>query len=288
MQNFGRVKIVVAGDSGVGKTAFVHLLSQKEVLLNPSWTVGCSVEIMLYDGPPMGDVQKYFIELWDIGGSAGHKNARYVFYDNIQGIILVHDLTNKKSELHLSKWLNELIATDSLEVICHSADGNASPEATANSRTAKTYSSFDLRGFWRDSTPPPVSRPPAVPILVVGTKMDLAGELNNTSAVSNFVRTTVVRQLSSHPHIETFGGLSQRSIASRQQTTPIFNSTAIYRSSPIFRQGSFAAQRGFREILLNCNDPDNLGPESPNNQVISDFLNEVNESCFFLLPCYRF
>ncbi|KAL7064170.1 hypothetical protein AAHC03_05604 [Spirometra sp. Aus1] len=276
MQNFGRVKIAVAGDSGVGKTAFVHLISQKEALLNPSWTVGCGVEIMLYDGPPAGDTQKYFIELWDIGGSAGHKNARYVFYDNIQGIILVHDLTNKKSELHLSNWLNELTATDSLEVVCHSANGCTSPDATSNGRAATTYPSFDIRGFWRDNTPPPVSLSPVVPILVVGTKLDLAGELNSTSTpATTFVRTAVVRQSSSHPHLEAYGGLSQRSAAIRQQTTPTSNFNAVYRSSLISRPGSFAAQRGFREILLNCNDPDSLGHESQNTQVVSDFLNEV-------------
>ena len=45
MTDYDRLKIVVAGDSGVGKTAFVHLLCYGDVLFNPSWTVGCSIEL---------------------------------------------------------------------------------------------------------------------------------------------------------------------------------------------------------------------------------------------------
>lgn len=45
MSDYERLKVIVAGDSGVGKTAFVHLLCYGEALLNPSWTVGCGIEL---------------------------------------------------------------------------------------------------------------------------------------------------------------------------------------------------------------------------------------------------
>lgn len=51
----------------------------------------------------------YFIELWDIGGSIQHKNARGVFYQAINGIILCHDLTNSKSQESLKNWLVEIL-----------------------------------------------------------------------------------------------------------------------------------------------------------------------------------
>lgn len=47
MNEFGKVKIIVAGDSGVGKTALVHLLCYNKALVNPSWTVGCSVDLIV-------------------------------------------------------------------------------------------------------------------------------------------------------------------------------------------------------------------------------------------------
>lgn len=56
------------------------------------------------------DEEHYFVEYWDIGGSATHAITRPVFYENIHGIILVHDLTNKKSESNLNKWFAEIIS----------------------------------------------------------------------------------------------------------------------------------------------------------------------------------
>ena len=50
-----------------------------------------------------------FVELWDVGGSTSHRNSRNIFYNNINGVILVHDLSNKKSINNLRKWFGELL-----------------------------------------------------------------------------------------------------------------------------------------------------------------------------------
>jgi len=50
------------------------------------------------------------VELWDVEGSSapGHRAARRAFLQNADGLILVHDLTNKKSAQALSvHWLKE-------------------------------------------------------------------------------------------------------------------------------------------------------------------------------------
>uniref|UniRef100_A0A8C9X2X0 RAB, member of RAS oncogene family-like 3 n=1 Tax=Sander lucioperca TaxID=283035 RepID=A0A8C9X2X0_SANLU len=106
MASLDRVKVLVLGDSGVGKSSLVHLLCQNQVLGNPSWTVGCSVDVRVQDykeGTP--EEKTYYIELWDVGGSIGSassiKSTRAVFYNSVNGIMLVHDLTNKKSSQNL-------------------------------------------------------------------------------------------------------------------------------------------------------------------------------------------
>jgi Rab-like protein 3 len=43
--NLEKVKIVVVGDSGVGKTSLVHLITHQEVLKKTQWTIGCSVDV---------------------------------------------------------------------------------------------------------------------------------------------------------------------------------------------------------------------------------------------------
>lgn len=110
MSVIDRVKILVLGDTGVGKTSFVHLAAHNEPLKSPSWTVGCSLEVKLHEYKEGTKEQKtFFLEFWDIGGSQIHRNARSVFYYPCHGAILVHDLTNRKSEKNLRKWVREIV-----------------------------------------------------------------------------------------------------------------------------------------------------------------------------------
>lgn len=148
-----KVKIIVVGDSGVGKTSLTHLICQQQPIGNPSWTVGCSVEVKLHEykeGTP--NQRRYFIELWDVGGSQNHKNTRSVFYNPTNGIILVHDLTNRKSQQNLQKWLEEVLNRD-----------GTSPKS-------KSFEDFDPEKFVGSTQ---------IPILVVGTKFDLISEVKS-------------------------------------------------------------------------------------------------------------
>ncbi|XP_039601891.1 rab-like protein 3 [Polypterus senegalus] len=150
MASLDRVKVLVLGDSGVGKSSLVHLLCQNQVLGNPSWTVGCSVDVRAHDykeGTP--EEKTYYIELWDIGGSVGSsssvKSTRAVFYHSVNGIILVHDLTNKKSSQNLTRWSLEVLNKDS------------SP-----TRVIVTNGDYDREQFADNQ----------IPLLVIGTKVD--------------------------------------------------------------------------------------------------------------------
>ncbi|XP_078327841.1 rab-like protein 3 isoform X3 [Crassostrea virginica] len=118
--NIEKVKIVVVGDSGVGKTSLVHLICHQEPTSNPPYTIGCSVEVKLHDykaGTP-GE-KTFFVEMWDIGGSTSHQNSRSIFYNSVQGIILVHDLSNRKSHQNLRKWLAEVINRGNTRDFCN-------------------------------------------------------------------------------------------------------------------------------------------------------------------------
>ncbi|GLV48586.1 uncharacterized protein CBL_06018 [Carabus blaptoides fortunei] len=158
MATIDKVRVIVVGDSGVGKTSLVHLIAHNEPIKSPSWTVGCSVEVKLHEFKEGTPVQKpYFIELWDVGGSSQHRNARSVFYTPTHGIILIHDLTNRKSQENLQKWLSEIL--------------NREEKPTLSTSTGKYYSitvdDFDTENFVGSTQ---------IPILVIGTKLDLAEE----------------------------------------------------------------------------------------------------------------
>ncbi|EUB55500.1 Rab-like protein 3 [Echinococcus granulosus] len=259
MSDYDRLKVVVAGDSGVGKTAFVHLLCYEETLPNPSWTIGCSVELLIFPRPRcVGDVgsrigqsrtadeERYFVEFWDIGGPASHANTRSVFYDNIHGVILVHDLTNKKSEANLDKWLTEITSKGrAFEVVFYPTDtdrtgslniGVKSPIQALISSSSSTMMALAIPQP-QPSLKSSLSTLP-LPVLVVGTKLDQVRR-------STYSSTSYVPPWSS----------------GCRSTLPTLS--------------GFAASRAFPEITLNCNSADSLAENSHNGRTISTFLQQV-------------
>lgn len=154
MTAIDRVRVMVLGDSGVGKSSFVHLVAHNEPIRSPSWTVGCSVEVKLHEYKEGTKDQKtYFIEFWDVGGSNNHRNTRPVFYHPCHGAILVHDLTNRKSEMNLHKWLRELINHDANQASVLSS--------------VSSMDEYDPENFLGSTQ---------IPILVIGTKVDQTDE----------------------------------------------------------------------------------------------------------------
>ncbi|XP_023328945.1 rab-like protein 3 [Eurytemora carolleeae] len=162
MSDLERVRVLVVGDSGVGKTALTNLICHGAALNNPGWTVGCSVEVKLHEYLEGTVNQKtYCIELWDIGGSHAHRNTRHVFYNVVHGIILVHDLSNRKSCLNLNRWLAEVTR-------CESGSGKFGSRGGGGGGTAAAWEDGNISGTDIGEV--------AIPLLVMGTKMDSAQE----------------------------------------------------------------------------------------------------------------
>ncbi|CAG9538714.1 unnamed protein product [Cercopithifilaria johnstoni] len=146
-------KIVVLGSSGVGKSSFVNAVCNRHDTI-PSSTVGCAVSVIAHQyRAGTTDEQTELIELWDIGGSTVHQKASVNFFDGATGAILVHDLSNKKSESNLSQWVALL-------------RGESPLPSMISPFTSSSGSRFLLSDI--ESIP--------MPTLVVGCKSDLAPE----------------------------------------------------------------------------------------------------------------
>ncbi|XP_067942225.1 rab-like protein 3 [Watersipora subatra] len=146
MSTVDKVRVLIVGDSETGKTSMSHLIAHGSPCERPMSTIGCSTQVKLHDyraGLP-GE-KAYFIELWDIGGSRGHEVARSLFYGTVDGIILVHDLTNRKSQTNLHSWLRE---------VSNHRDGG---------KLRQVLTEYD-----KDSIASTV-----IPTIVIGTKLDL-------------------------------------------------------------------------------------------------------------------
>ncbi|XP_053638087.1 rab-like protein 3 isoform X2 [Cherax quadricarinatus] len=185
-----KVKILVVGDSGVGKSSLVHLICHGQCLSNSSWTIGCSVEVRVHEyreGTP--SQRPYFVELWDVGGSNSHKNARHVFYNPVHGIILVHDLTNRKSQQNLRRWLSEILLRE--------GGGTKSRIPLVDDFDAEQFGGFSqVYGMKK------------LPVFVVGTKQEQVAEFRT----SGRVRSSSIADECAADEI-TVNTLDQRSLA---------------------------------------------------------------------------
>uniref|UniRef100_UPI00358FE604 rab-like protein 3 isoform X2 n=1 Tax=Myxine glutinosa TaxID=7769 RepID=UPI00358FE604 len=112
------------------------------------------------EGTPLE--KTFFLEMWDIGGSVGSassiKSTRSLFYNGVNGIILVHDLTNKKSCQNLRGWIAEVLNRESAPTGVLVTNGDAAErERLADSQT---------------------------PLLMVGTKLDQVPEAHRSALLS--------------------------------------------------------------------------------------------------------
>lgn len=97
-------KLVMVGDSGVGKSCLLEKfldLSSNNAFIS---TIGYEVRthIMKMDG------QTVKLQVWDTGGQERYRPVLATCYKNAFGVILVYDVTNKKSFTNLQQWLTEV------------------------------------------------------------------------------------------------------------------------------------------------------------------------------------
>uniref|UniRef100_I1K4R5 Small GTPase LIP1 n=1 Tax=Glycine max TaxID=3847 RepID=I1K4R5_SOYBN len=116
----GLVRVLVVGDSGVGKTSLVNLIVKGSPIARPPQTIGCSVDVkhITYGNSGSsssslkGDSERdFFVELWDVSGHERYKDCRSLFYSQINGVIFVHDLSQRRTKTSLQKWAAEIAAT---------------------------------------------------------------------------------------------------------------------------------------------------------------------------------
>ncbi|KAI4317187.1 hypothetical protein L6164_025078 [Bauhinia variegata] len=116
----GQVRVLVIGDSGVGKTSLVNLIVKGSSITRPSPTIGCTVGVKhttygnsgSSSSSLKGDSERdFFIELWDVSGHERYKDCRSLFYSQINGVIFVHDLSQRRTKASLVKWAAEIAET---------------------------------------------------------------------------------------------------------------------------------------------------------------------------------
>ncbi len=111
-----QVKVVMIGDSAVGKTAlkvrFTDEYFKKDLISTLGVDFGSKVihgEYYPSDILLQGTVKfKMNMSIWDAAGQAHYAQMRPMYYRNAQGALIVYDVTNQASFDHVPTWIEEL------------------------------------------------------------------------------------------------------------------------------------------------------------------------------------
>ncbi|XP_003573862.2 ras-related protein Rab11D [Brachypodium distachyon] len=97
-------KIVLIGDSGVGKSNLLTRFTRNEFSLESKSTIG--VEFATRSIRVDDKVVK--AQIWDTAGQERYRAVTSAYYRGALGALLVYDITKRQSFDHIPRWLEEL------------------------------------------------------------------------------------------------------------------------------------------------------------------------------------
>lgn len=160
------VRVAIVGDTGCGKSTLTRVLAG-DPDARVERTSGVNPRVRLIDvfEPHANALRPCFVELWDLGGREDHKPERGVLYHDLDGVVLVHDLSLSRRvpevRENLTRWAREVAASATFAA----PSPDACPWRVSHTEDARGDASpHILRGGF-GGVP--------VPVLVVGAKAEL-------------------------------------------------------------------------------------------------------------------
>eukprot|EP01115_Flamella_aegyptia_P014616 TRINITY_DN83_c1_g1_i1.p1 TRINITY_DN83_c1_g1~~TRINITY_DN83_c1_g1_i1.p1 ORF type:complete len:220 (+),score=45.35 TRINITY_DN83_c1_g1_i1:49-708(+) len=98
-------KVVLIGDSGVGKSNLLSRFTRNEFTIESKSTIG--VEFATRTIAVDGKIIK--AQIWDTAGQEKYRAITSAYYRGAVGALLVYDITRNATFDHLERWLNELL-----------------------------------------------------------------------------------------------------------------------------------------------------------------------------------
>ena len=99
------MKIIILGDSGVGKTSLMNQYCNKRFSNQYKATIGADFltkEVTIDD-------KLVTLQIWDTAGQERFQSLGVAFYRGADACILVYDITNEKSFEQLNSWRDEFL-----------------------------------------------------------------------------------------------------------------------------------------------------------------------------------
>jgi small GTP-binding protein len=97
-------KFIIIGSSGVGKTAILKRLVEDTFSVESQSTIGVEFDSTVIDV----DGQQVKLQIWDTAGQERFRSIAKAYFRNAVGVILVFDITERKTFDEVNMWLNDV------------------------------------------------------------------------------------------------------------------------------------------------------------------------------------
>jgi len=144
-------KIVLIGDSGVGKSNLLSRFTRNEFNLETKATIGVEFAAKRMKPPEENANTNRMIkaQIWDTAGQERYRAITRAYYRGAEGALLVYDIAKQQTFINLEKWLSELRENAPKDVVIMLV-GNKSDLKhlrEVQSETAKTFAERNRLSF---------------------------------------------------------------------------------------------------------------------------------------------
>ena len=98
------IKVILIGDSGVGKTNIMSKFLKNQFLEDSKATVGVEFGSKLF----IQQGHKIKAQIWDTAGQEKYKAITSAYYKGSKGALVIYDITQKETFANIEKWVNDL------------------------------------------------------------------------------------------------------------------------------------------------------------------------------------
>jgi small GTP-binding protein len=101
-------KIIIIGDSSVGKTNIMMRYVDKNYTLNHVPTIGVDFKSKIVDIEADKEKKKIKLQIWDTAGQERFRTITETYYNGASGIIVVYSINDRKSFNSVQNWLIQI------------------------------------------------------------------------------------------------------------------------------------------------------------------------------------